>query len=114
MILDNRRITVREVADYVFKSFRSCQAMFTDALGVKRVAAKLPKLPNSEQKQRRMDIAQELLTTFNNNPDLLKKIITDDESWVYGYDIETKAQFHPNGSAKKSQDRKNHVKFGQM
>ena len=39
-----------------------------------------------------MDIAQEILTTFNDEPDLLKKGITGDESWVYGYDIETKAQ----------------------
>ena len=30
--------------------------------------------------------------TFNVDPDLLKKVITGDESWVYGYDIETKAQ----------------------
>ena len=41
-----------------------------------------------------MDIAQEMLTMFNYDPDLLKKVITSDESWVYsyGYDIETKAQ----------------------
>ena len=26
------------------------------------------------------------------DPDMLKKIITVDESWVYGYDIKTKAQ----------------------
>ena len=45
-----------------------------------------------EQKQRRIDIVQEILTTFNNDPDLIKKIITVDESWLYGYDIETKAQ----------------------
>ena len=31
-----------------------------------------------------MDIAQEMLTTFNDDPDLLKKVITGDESWVYG------------------------------
>ena len=28
----------------------------------------------------------------NDVSDLLKKFITGDESWVYGYDIETKAQ----------------------
>ena len=33
-----------------------------------------------------------MLTTFSDDPDLLKKGITSDESWVYGYDIETKAQ----------------------
>ena len=33
-----------------------------------------------------------MLTTFNNDLDLLKKIITGDISWVYGYGIETRAQ----------------------
>ena len=39
-----------------------------------------------------MDPAQEMLTTFNNYLDLLEKNATGDESFVYGYDIETKAQ----------------------
>ena len=34
MILDNRRITFREVADDVAISFSSCQAIFTDVLGM--------------------------------------------------------------------------------
>ena len=38
-----------------------------------------------------MDITQ-MLTTFNDDPDLLKKVITGDELWVYAYDIETKVQ----------------------
>ena len=82
----NRRISIREVADDVGISFGSCQAIFQDVLGMKREAAKVvPKLLYFEQKQRRMDIAQEMLTMFI-------KAITADESWVYGYDIETKAQ----------------------
>ena len=65
---NNRRITITEV------SFGSCQAIFTNVLGMKRAAAKIvPKLLNFEQKQRRMDIALELLTTFNDDTDLLKK-----------------------------------------
>ena len=39
-----------------------------------------------------MDISQEMFTTFKDDPDLLKKVITGNESWVFGYDIETKAQ----------------------
>ena len=39
-----------------------------------------------------MNIAQDVLTTFKDDLDLLKKVITGDESWAYGYDIETKAQ----------------------
>ena len=37
-----------------------------------------------------ISIAQEMLMKFNDDPDLLKRVITDDESRVYGYDIETK------------------------
>ena len=60
---------------------------------MKRVAAKIvPKLLNFEQKQRRMYIAQEMMTTFNDNPDLLKTDRTGYESWVYDYGIENKAQ----------------------
>ena len=50
----------------------------------------VPKLLNFKQKQRRIYIALEVLTTFNDNPDLLKKVITGDESWVYDHDIEIK------------------------
>ena len=58
MILDNSRITIREVADDVGISFGSCQAIFTDVLGMKRAPAKIiPKLLNFEQKQRGMKIA---------------------------------------------------------
>ena len=39
-----------------------------------------------------MVIVQNMLTTFNDDSDLLKKVITADESWLYGYDIATKAQ----------------------
>ena len=60
---------------------------------MKRAAAMIvPKLLNFEQKKRRMDIAQEILTTFDDDPDLLRKVITDDESWVYSYNIQTKAK----------------------
>ena len=41
------------------------------------------------------DIAQKMLTSYNDDPDLLKMFITGDEAWEYGYGIETKAQsFH--------------------
>ena len=81
MILDNRRKTIREVGYDVGISFGSGQAIFMDVLGLKRAAAKIvPKLLNFEQTQRRMDIAQEMLMTLNNDLDLPIKVITDDES----------------------------------
>ena len=81
IILDNYRITIRKLADDVGISFGLCQAIFTNVLGMKRAAAEIVlKLQNFEQKQRRMDSAQEMLTTFNEDPDLLKEVITGDES----------------------------------
>ena len=76
------RMTIREVADDVVIFFGSSQAIFT----VKRASAKIvPKLFNFEQKRLRLNIAHEMLTTFNDDPDLLKRVITGDESWAYGY-----------------------------
>ena len=54
----------------------------SDVLGMKRATAKIfPKLLNFKQKQRRMYLAQAILTTFSDDRDLLKKAITDDESF---------------------------------
>ena len=53
MILDNPRITIREVTDDIGISFVSCQTIFTAVFGMKRVAVKIvPKLLYFEQKQR--------------------------------------------------------------
>ena len=41
LILDNRRIIIRGVADDVDISFGACQAIFTNVLSMKRVAAKI-------------------------------------------------------------------------
>ena len=93
IILDNRGIIIREVADDVGTSSGLCHAIFADVLGMKLAAAKIViKLQSFEQKQSCMNIAQEMLTPFNEDPNLLKKIITGDESWVCGYDIKTKAR----------------------
>ncbi|KYN41646.1 hypothetical protein ALC56_03947 [Trachymyrmex septentrionalis] len=93
IVLKNRRITIREIADDLNISFGSCQSILTDVLGMTRVSAKfVPKLLNFDQKQRRMNIAQDMLNDVNDDPDLLKRVITGDETWVYGYDVETKAQ----------------------
>ena len=39
-----------------------------------------------------MDIAQKMLMMFNDDIDLLKKVITGNESWVHDCDVETKGQ----------------------
>ena len=51
MVMNDRRITIREVADDVGISIGSCHEIFADALGIKHAAAKfVPKLLNFLQK----------------------------------------------------------------
>ncbi|UYV78460.1 hypothetical protein LAZ67_16001476 [Cordylochernes scorpioides] len=60
---------------------------------MRRVAAKfVPKLLNCDKKEHRMNIANEMLDSVRDDPNLLQRVITGDEAWVYGYDVETKAQ----------------------
>ncbi|UYV68008.1 hypothetical protein LAZ67_5002776 [Cordylochernes scorpioides] len=93
MILANRRITVRKVAEDLNISIGSCHSIFINDLGMRRFAAKfVPKLLNCDQKQHRMNIANEMLDSVRDDPNLLQRVITGDEAWVYGYDVETKAQ----------------------
>ncbi|UYV61764.1 EPHX1 [Cordylochernes scorpioides] len=93
MILANRRITVREVSEDLNISIGSCHSIFINDLGMRRVAAKfVSKLLNCDQKQHRMNIANEMLESVRDDPNLLQRVITGDEAWVYGYDVETKAQ----------------------
>ena len=48
-------------------------------------------LLTDNQKENRVEISQELLANANGNKNF-KKIITGHETWVYGYDVETKMQ----------------------
>ena len=57
------------------------------------VAAKLvPRLMTSDQLAHHVQVCQDLLDHSENDKEFLSKIITGDESWVYGYDVETKVQ----------------------
>ena len=51
-----------------------------------------------------------MLTTFNNDPDLLTKVITGDKSLCMAMTLKPKAN-HLNGAVQKSQDRNKHTNF---
>ena len=89
----NRRLTVRELEEDLGIPQTIVSQILTEDLGKKCVVAKfVSRLLSREQKEFRPAVAQDLLDTANNNPDFLKKVIIEDESWVYGYDPETKSQ----------------------
>ncbi|UYV63365.1 hypothetical protein LAZ67_2003861 [Cordylochernes scorpioides] len=88
MILANRRITVREVAEDLNISISSCHSIFINDLGMRRVAAKfVPKLLNCDQKQHRMNIANEMLDSVRDDPNLLQRVITGDEAGVVHHEF---------------------------
>ena len=67
--------------------------ILTQNLGMKCVLAKfIPWLLLPEQQEHRAAVASDLIQTTTNEPDVLKKVITRDESWFYGCGPETKVQ----------------------
>ena len=85
-----------------------------NVFGMTYATAKIvARLLNFEQKQRCMDIVQEMLSTFNDDVDLLKKVITGNQLSVFGYDTEIKVQSFQ-WKLQKSENRKKNQKFGQI
>jgi hypothetical protein len=60
---------------------------------MRRIAAKfVPRLLSNDQKEHRVAVCMELKDQARDDPNFISKVITGDESWVYGYDPETKQQ----------------------
>ena len=65
--------------------------ILTQVLGMKHVAKFVLWLLLPERKEHHAAVATDLIQTTTNEPDFLKQVISGDESWVYGCDLETKA-----------------------
>ena len=92
-VLEDRRLTVREIAAEMGISTGSVHSILTEDLNLRRVSAKfVPKLLMEQQKELWKDISEDMLDVANHDPEFFKTIITGDETWVYGYDPETKFQ----------------------
>ncbi|UYV85112.1 SYNJ1 [Cordylochernes scorpioides] len=64
-----------------------------DILGVRRLNAVLiPKDLTFDQKNARKETASLNLEATTDDPKLLKRVITGDETWIYGFDLETTQQ----------------------
>jgi hypothetical protein len=93
LILEDHRLTVREIGDKVGISTGSAHSILTEDLHMCRVVVKfVPKLLLQEQQQLRLEVAWDMLECANGDPEFLKTVITGDETWVYGCDPETKVQ----------------------
>jgi len=90
IVRENRRLTDRSIAEQVNIDRETVRKFWTEDFDMRKVCAKMvPKELNEEQKQRRGTICQNL---SERQDDILGRVITGDETWVYQYDHETKRQ----------------------
>ena len=88
-VLEDRRLTVQEIVAEVGISTGSGHSILTEDLNLRRMSAKfVPKLLTEQQKE----ISEDMLDLANHDHEFIKTIITGDQTWVYGYDPETKFQ----------------------
>jgi AraC-like DNA-binding protein len=81
LILEDRCLTIPEIANEVGISTGSAHSIVTEDLHMCRVVAKsVPKLLSQEQQQLRLELARDMLECANGNPDFLKSVITGDET----------------------------------
>ena len=79
LVLEDRRITIRELAGETDISTGSVHSVLHDDLGLRRVAAKfVPRLLTLEQKQLRLEVSRDMLDCAANDPEFMNTIITGD------------------------------------
>jgi len=107
MILENRRVTIDEVANHFEISHCSAYDIIHNRLGFRKVCARwVPKELTEEQKNNRVAICQRLLDRYAKEGEaFLTRIIAGDETWVHHFAPETKRQTmewkHPGSPVKK-------------
>jgi len=80
MLINNRKLTIRELAKDLNIAHGSIQNIVVNDLGLRRVAVKLvPKELNFMQKDR-VVIAKDMISKAESDPTLIKRIITGDET----------------------------------
>ena len=87
------RLSVRMIAEETGLNKNAVHRILTDNLHMRKICAKLvPKNLSVEQKANWLEICQDLLGRFEIESNVLHKVITGDEPWVFDYDPETKRQ----------------------
>lgn len=94
LVLEDRRMTIKHIAEILKISFGSIQSILIDSLGFKKVSARwVPRMLTDENKKRRLEISKRNLEMFQRDSDnFCRRLVTMDETWVHHFDPETKRQ----------------------
>ena len=92
-ILADQRQTIYNVFEIVGLSYGTVQCILVDNLNMRCISARyVPRLLSNDQKAHRVSVCRELKQQASDDPNFISNIITGNETWVYGYDLETKQQ----------------------
>ena len=79
MVCGDCWLTVRMIANEPELNCDSMWKIITEDLGMQKICAKMvPKLLDDDQKERRMEVCQDILEHLQTEPDLLQRAITGD------------------------------------
>lgn len=107
IILKDRRVKLREIADIVNISYERVSNIIHEHLHMRKLSARfVPRLLTIDQKRIRVNTSEQCLAMMRHNPDdFWRRVITVDETWIHHYTPETKNQskqwVEPGGSAPK-------------
>jgi len=91
MIREDRQITVSEVAAHLDTSYGSAYAILHDDLGYRKVCAQwVPKELTVVHKRQCMQVATQFVRWYEEDPSILQRTVTGNETWVHHYDPESK------------------------
>ena len=87
------RFDVRMIADELGMNSERVWRIITEDLEMRNICAKMvPRLLNDGQKEQRVQVCQDILEELETEPNLLKRVVTGDESWIFEYGPLTKRQ----------------------
>ena len=90
IVIEDRCPTLREIVEVEISRGLVHSILIKD-LCMQRVSAKfIPKLLTEQHKELHLKIAEDMLDCANNDLEFTKTITTGDDTWVYGYNPESK------------------------
>ncbi|GFU22629.1 protein GVQW3 [Trichonephila clavipes] len=87
LLNSDRRMSIRMIAD----ELSIPQTIVTQSLAMRKVCTKfVPRVLSQEQNANRKAICQDLLLRVNEDFKFLDNVVTDDQTWVFEFDLESK------------------------
>ena len=92
-VRNDRGLTVRMITDKLSMNSEKVWKIITKDLQMRNICAKMvTRLLNDRQKEHSVQVCPDILKRLENEPELLSKVVTGDESWIFEYDPLTKRQ----------------------